>query len=301
MNLLKYTVKYIEHKTKIIRKLIVSDKSFHSKRYELVFNQIPNLKTPRTLNEKICYRLIYDHNEIYTLLADKLKVREYVIKRSPELKMARLINIYESASDIDLSKLPEKFVLKCNHDSGSTIICKDKLTFDIKSSKRKLKLALNKNMYYSTREWQYKNIIPFIICEEYIELFKNRQRSNTPEMLRIHCFDGTAHFTEADFTDEFGSEYVNIYDKNWNLLPFNVEYPNHFEDIKEPTLFSKAIVCAEEISKGIDYCRVDLMLLEESIYFSEVTLSPSRGKIKIIPREWDLRLGSLWKQNITKL
>ncbi|BBS90935.1 hypothetical protein WP7S18C02_15500 [Klebsiella sp. WP7-S18-CRE-02] len=75
-------------------------------------------------------------------------------------------------------------------------------------------------MYYTTREWQYKNITPVILCERYLDLFTNQDRNVTPEMLRIHCFHGVACFIEADFTDDNGCGFINVYDRSWNLQPF---------------------------------------------------------------------------------
>jgi hypothetical protein len=124
-----------------------------------------------TLSEKICHRLVFDRNPFYTLLADKLAVRDYVHAKTKRVKTIPLIGVYHRVDDIDFSTLPERFVLKCNHDSGSTVICKDKDRFEPAKALNKLKLALNKNMYYTTREWQYKSITPVILCEKYIDIF----------------------------------------------------------------------------------------------------------------------------------
>jgi len=132
------------------------------------------------------------------MLADKLAVRAYVSSRTKRVKTVPLIGVYSRASQIDFSALPDKFVLKCNHDSGSTIICTNKAQFNYREACIKLSLALKKNLYYTTREWQYKNIAPSILCEPLIDLFDDADRNITPEMLRIHCFHGVAHYIEAD-------------------------------------------------------------------------------------------------------
>ena len=294
MNKINYQIKYIEYLLRKCRTILTNDISFHADRLREISGTYPDLLNPVTLNEKICHRILFIHNPFYTLLADKLLVRQYVEKRTNLIKLIPLVGVYNRVDDIDFDKLPSKFVLKCNHDSGSAVICTDKTNIDPAKVKCKLKLSLKKNMYYTTREWQYKNIPPVILCEMYLDLFSSKHRSITPEMLRIHCFHGVACFIEADFTDSDGNEFINVYDRAWNLQPFQMEYPNTSADPGEPVLFRQALLASQELAAGIDYCRVDLMLKKDEIYFSEITLSPRRGKLTITPQEWDAKLGKIW-------
>lgn len=294
MNIISYHLKSIEYLLRKFRVCITSDLAFHTAKLKKISGDSPDIINPSTLNEKICHRLVFDHNPLYTMLADKLAVREYIFKKTKLAKTVPLIGVYNRIDDIDFCKLPDKFVLKCNHDSGSSIICTDRENFDYFKALNKLKILLKKNMYYTTREWQYKNIPPSIICEMYIDLFYDRKTKLIPEMLRIHCFHGVACFIEADFTDEEGREFINVYDKSWDLQPFMMEYENTPEPVHEPELFQNALIAAQEIASEIDYCRVDLMLKENDIYFSEITLSPKRGKLQITPDIWNAKLGELW-------
>ncbi|MEF3108938.1 ATP-grasp fold amidoligase family protein [Raoultella sp. WB_B2P2-3] len=294
MNRLNYFLRYSEYLVKILRTHLLNDKEFHTRRLQKISGRKPDLVHPVTLSEKICHRMIYDHNPFYTLLADKLAVREYIYNKTDKLKLAALVGVYSDIQNIDLNSLPDRFVLKCNHDSGSSVICTDKQKFNTARALSSLSLALKKNMYYSTREWQYKNIPPVILCEEYIDLFTGRDKNTTSEMLRIHCFHGIAGVIEADFTDERGNDYINVYDRAWRLQPFLMEYPNTPARIPPPDLLHQAITAAQELSRDLDYCRVDLMLQRDDIYFSEITLSPRRGKLQIYPAEWDIKLGQMW-------
>jgi len=294
MNKLNYSLKYVEYLFRKCRGMMTSDLYFHTAKLNKASQTFVNLKKPITLSEKICHRLVYDRNALYTLLADKLAVREYVRTRSQLVQVIPLIGVYHRAEDIDFSRLPAKFVLKCNHDCGSTVICTDRDNFNPANTLNRLKLALKKNMYYTTREWQYKHITPVILCEMFIDLFSDRDKNVTPEMLRIHCFHGVACFVEADFTDKQGREYINVYDRSWRLQPFQMVYPNTPGPVPEPESFHRAVTAAQELAKEIDYCRIDLMLKENEIYFSEITLSPKRGKLNITPAIWDAKLGDMW-------
>ncbi|MEH5099661.1 ATP-grasp fold amidoligase family protein [Atlantibacter hermannii] len=294
MNTFTRFTRYAEYQLKILRTWFSDDRKFHSARLKKVAGYNPDFINPLTLNEKICHRLIYDRDPFYTLLADKLAVRDYIYSHATGLKIPRLLGVYKHGNDIDFSRLPNQFVLKCNHDCGSTLLCLDKHQFDIPAALRRLNLAMKRNMYYRTREWQYKNIPPVILCEEYIDLFSGNNRETTPEMLRIHCFHGSPYFIEADFTDTQGQGFINVYDREWNLQPLQMEYPNTVHDIPRPALLQQALSSAQSLSKQLDYCRVDLMLQGTDIYFSEITLSPRRGKLTLSPPEWDRTLGEMW-------
>lgn len=300
MNRINYYIKYIEYFFRKYKAIFTTDISFHATKLSKISGTYPDLRNPSTLNEKICHRLIFEHNPFHTMLADKLAVREYVERNTNLVKVVPLIGVYNRVDDISFDKLPAKFVLKCNHDSGSAVICTDKAHFEPAKELNKLKLSLKKNMYYTTREWQYKNILPVIICEMYLDLFSDKDRNVTPEMLRIHCFHGTACFIEADFTDDNGRGFINVYDRAWNLQPFQMEYPNTPTQVNEPESFHKSVIAAQELAKEIDYCRVDLMLKGQDVYFSEITLSPKRGKLKITPAIWDAKLGSMWDLSLAK-
>lgn len=126
MNNATYVLKYTEYLIRKCRSFLITDLHFHTTRLKKASGRIPDIQSPTTLSEKICHRLVYDHNNLYTMLADKLAVRAYVSSRTKRVKTVPLIGVYSRASQVDFSALPDKFVLKCNHDSGSTIICTNK-------------------------------------------------------------------------------------------------------------------------------------------------------------------------------
>ncbi|QZY78812.1 glycosyl transferase [Klebsiella sp. CTHL.F3a] len=291
---LKQTLKYFEYQILKIRSLIISDSYFLSARLKRIYGYKPDIRNPVTLNEKICHRLIYNRDPLFTSLADKLAVRKHISLRTNKVELVPLIGVYNDIREIEPCALPNKFVMKCNHDSGSVIICHDKETFDFPMAMKKINHCLRKNMYYKTREWQYKNIKPVILCEKYIDIYTSQRREVTPEMLRVHCFHGTVGFIEADYSDAKGNEYINVFDSFWNLQPFNMEYPNTPYVVPKPRLLHQAVLASQELSEGIDYCRVDLIVLEQKIYFSEITLSPRRGMLIISPVQWDTTLGRMW-------
>lgn len=293
-------MKKVEYLFKKLRSIVVSDKLYLTNKFIKNIGYIPNFNNPQSFNEKVNYRMLNDRNPLYTQLADKLSARDYVSQKIGDQYLVPILAAYNCAEDINIDKLPERFVLKCNHDSGSSIICQDKSNFDIQKAKDKLSFHLMKNLYYITRERHYKNIPAKIICEQYIDLFANKNRKLVPETCRIHCFSGKPIYAEIDYTDEFGNEYINIYDTQWQLQPVTFGYPNMLEPIAEPALFQEMLTLAKKLVSPFDYCRADFLMSEQTLYFSELTFAPNAGRTKIQPLSWDFRLGELWDQRVSK-
>ncbi|EKT64776.1 ATP-grasp fold amidoligase family protein [Providencia burhodogranariea] len=293
-------MKKVEYLFKKLRSIVVSDKLYLTNKFIKNIGYTPNFNDPKSFNEKVNYRMLNDRNPLYTQLADKLSARNYVSQKIGEQYLVPILAAYNCAEEINIDKLPERFVLKCNHDSGSSIICQNKAEFDLQKAKDKLSFHLKKNLYYITRERHYKNIPAKIICEQYIDLFANKNRKLVPETCRIHCFSGKPIYAEVDYTDEFGNEYINIYDTQWQLQPMTFGYPNMLEPIPEPALFQEMLRLAQRLVSPFDYCRADFLMSDQRLYFSELTFAPSAGRTKIQPLSWDFRLGELWDQRMIK-
>ncbi|HHR6454608.1 TPA: ATP-grasp fold amidoligase family protein [Providencia alcalifaciens] len=292
-------MKTTEYFLKKIRTFIMSDKNYLTSKFIKKLGYYPNFNSPKSFNEKVNFRMIHDRNPLHSQFADKLAVREYVTQTIGQEHIVPILATYQHVDEIDLTKLPQRFVLKCTHDSGSSIICTDKSKFDLQKAKDKLSFHLMKNLYYITRERHYKNIPSQIICEEYIDLFEQKTRKLVPETCRIHCFSGKPVYAEIDYTDEDGTEFINLYDTDWQLQPVSFGYPQMLEPINEPTQFREMLRLAEILVTPFDYCRADFLMAENKLYFSELTFAPNAGRTVITPLSWDFKLGELWEQKIT--
>lgn len=292
--MLKNIFNAIEYQSKVIRSHFLGDLPYRRKKYKKLFGRDLKINNPITLNEKINFRMIFQKNPLFTYMADKLAVRSYVSKAIGGQYLVPLLGVFEKLEYKSFDLLPESFVMKCNHDSGSTIICHDKSKMNKANIIRHFNRKLKENPYYKNREWQYKNITPKILAEEKIDVYNGKNKSTTPEMFRFHCFHGAPYIVEVDFTDETGEEFVNVYDVNWELQPFTISFKNTSYPIEKPMLFEKMINLSEILSTDFDYCRIDLMLAEDRIYFSEITFTPESGQLKISPLEWDAHLGKKW-------
>ncbi|MDR0235198.1 ATP-grasp fold amidoligase family protein [Acinetobacter sp.] len=287
---------HLTYLAKVIRTYFVSDRSYLTKRFLQKLGYLPNIYHPQSFNEKVTSRMIYERDPLHTTLADKLAVREVIVDKNCASHVVPLLGVYHHFREINFDQLPAKFVLKCNHDSGSAMVCKDKNLFDFKKAERNLTRHLKQNMYYLKREWHYKNIKPVILVEEYVELLSDQETQLTITTCRVHCFEGQAQFIEVDIQDQFKNEYSNIYDLNWVLQPFTVDLKNNSPVcLKQPVKLDIMLDLSQTLCLKYGYSRVDFLITHDHIYFSEITLTPNAGRMIISPSEWDSKLGEYWQ------
>ncbi|HBR2801021.1 TPA: glycosyl transferase [Klebsiella pneumoniae] len=299
--MLKQRYKLIEYKFRALRTLFISDENYRRRKFRKIFNKELDLSNPSTLNEKINYRMVFNRDFFLTIIADKLTVRDYVENLVGDKHLVPLLAVFDRITPCDFEELPDSFVIKCNHDSGSAIICHDKNEIDKRKLISHFNRRLRMNPYYTNREWQYKNIQPKIMVEQKLNVFDGKNQDITPEMFRVHCFHKKPVYIEADFTCVNGREYVNIYDSDWVLQPFSLGYRNTPYGIERPCYLDEFLEISAKLATDFDYCRVDLMVENEKVYFSEITLTPESGQLKFSPAEWDLRLGCLWDMPLARI
>lgn len=250
-----------------------------------------NLKHPKTFNEKLQWMKFNERTSFYAMLSDKCAVRDFVKERIGNQYLVKLYGAWNNPEEIDFTILPDKFVLKCNHDSGGLVICNDKSTIDYHSTIRCLNKCLKRQFYYIGREWHYKNIRPKVICEEL--LLDNE--GNLPVDYKISCFNGKADNIMV-CTGRFSKDGVKYYffDKDWNFLRYNKGDENLPKDftLQRPKNLEEMIIIAEKLADDLYYARIDLYNIEGRIYFSEITLCPNSGFDSDITYETDLLLGS---------
>ena len=251
-----------------------------------------NLNSPQTFNEKLQWLKLYDRNPFYSVLCDKYLVKDYIRNHGEgKVKVIPLLGVYDQFEDIDFSKLPNQFVLKTTHDSGTIIICEDKNRFDIESAKRKLNSRLKVKYWLYDREWPYKDIKPRIIAEEYMVDDSGFELKD----YKFFCFNGEPHFIQVDY-GRFTSHKRNFYDTNWNRQRFTLCYPTDWGvEIPKPEELDDMLDVVRLLSSGIPHVRVDLYLINHAIYFGEMTFYHGGGNESFKPVEWDYKLGELIK------
>lgn len=279
-----------EHKLKkfvLSRMHFLPDEVLVKKMFKARMGYKLDLNNPETFNEKLQWLKINDRRDIYTSLVDKYQVKGIVEKEIGEKYVIPTLGVYDSFDDIDFDKLPNQFVIKCTHDSGGLIVCKNKDTFNKKTARKKITKCLKKNFYYNYREWPYKNVKPRIIVEKYME------DKNDGELIdyKVMCFNGKAKMIFT-CTERFGDGLkVTFFDLDWNKLPFARHYPSSDKKIKRPKNLNKMIDFSEKMSCGMPFVRMDWYEIDGALYFGEYTFYPGTGMEEFNPEEWDKKLG----------
>lgn len=250
-----------------------------------------NLDNPKTFNEKMQWLKLYNSLPIKTLLTDKYLVRKYIKKKIGEEYLIPLLGVYDEFEDINFEQLPNKFVIKCNHGSGYNIIVKDKSKLNLTSVKTKLNQWMKTNFaFFNGMELHYRDIQAKIIIEKYMD-----DGTGDIKDYKITCFKGKPKILWVD-SDRHTKHKRNLYDLNWNQLFYkiNTNYET-FPSPKKPKFLKKLLKFASILSKKFIYARIDFYIVNENIYFSEITFSSASGYEEIEPRSLDLLLGSFMK------
>lgn len=275
-----------------------SDKFFLSAIFPLRVGYKLNIKNPTTYNEKLQWLKLYYRKPIMSTMVDKIEAKNYVSKIIGSEFIIPTIAIYSSVDEIDWDKLPKQFVLKCTHDSGGIVVCKNKDNLNIEVAKKKLRAGLKTSYYALNREWPYKNVIPRIIAEHYMEDESGYELKD----YKWFCFDGEpkALFIASDRQVKGEETKFDFFDADFNHLPFTNGHPNTSKEIKKPAGFETMKKLAAQLSKGFPHLRVDFYDINGKVYFGELTFYHWSGMKPFIPRDWDYKFGemiSLPKEN----
>lgn len=245
------------------------------------------VNNPCTFNEKLQWLKLYDRRPEYTKMVDKYRVKNYVGKIIGDDFIIPTLAVWDRFEDIDFDKLPNHFVLKCTHDSGGVVICRDKNKFKIKEAEKKIKKHLKRNYYWGGREWPYKNVKPRIIAEQYLDSVDGLVD------YKLMCFNGEVKclFVCTRRLSKEGLR-VTFYDLDWNIMPFTRKYPKEEIPMQKPYSLDKMVKAAQKISSGYPFMRVDFYEIDKKPLFGEITLYPGSGMEPFSPKEWDYTLGS---------
>ena len=289
-------IKYMKHPSNILLYLMnenffkwIPDKKYIKIKYKLEMNKKLNLQNSQTFNEKLQWLKLYDRNPAYTKMVDKYEAKKYVADIIGKEYIIPTLGVWENFGDIDFSKLPNQFVLKCTHDSGGLVICRDKSKLNMKDARRKINKSLKRNYFYSGREWPYKNVKPRIIVEKYMV---DESKTELKDY-KIFNFNGIPQFVQVDF-NRFKDHQRKLYSINWKELDFNFVYPiNKKVKINRPENLKKILELAKKIAKDHPFLRTDFYVINDKIYFGEITFFPEAGFGKFVPEKWDRKLGDM--------
>ena len=296
MSIFKKICSAIKHPYKIVLYLnekgfhrFISDKVYLKNAYKSGMGKKLNIKSPKTYNEKLQWLKLYDRNPLYTSLVDKYEVKKYIADKIGEEYVIPTLGVWDNFDDIDFDTLPNQFVLKCTHDSGGLVICKDKNHLDIESARKRIETSLKRNYFWFGREWPYKNVKPRIIAETYIEDHETKELRD----YKFFCFNGEvkALFVASERQKKGEEVKFDFFDTDFNHLPIRQGHPNAVTPPSPPSQFEKMKQFSRELSKDFPHVRVDFYESNGKIYFGELTFYHFSGMKPFHPEEWDYTFG----------
>ncbi len=271
---------------------LFNDRAYLKILFRCIMEKPLDLDTPLTFNEKLQWLKLYNRDPEYKNLVDKYEVRKYVSERIGEEYLIPLIGVYDGFDEIDIESLPNEFVIKCTHDSGSVVIVKDKSQADWKAIKKKICKALKKNQYLKCREWVYKGLKPRIIIEQRIKEDSNGKLKD----YKFFCFDGEPQFSFVATDRDLGNKGLKFdyFDADFKLLPVRqVSHPSSGIQQDKPINYDMMLDISRKLSKGFPHVRIDLYNLGGRIYFGEYTFYHHGGLVKFVPEEYDRIFGDM--------
>lgn len=296
--MIKKIINCLMHPSKILfyfasRNIIkMDDESYLKLSYKVLMGKKLDLNNPKKFSEKLQWLKLNDRQDIYTTMVDKYGVKEYVARKIGDEYIIPTLEVYSSFDEIDFSKLPESFVLKCTHDSGGNIVCRDKSKLDFLKSKKKIESTMKKNFYYAAREWPYKNVKPRIIVEQFM---KDENQKNGLIDYKFYCFHGKPQFLYvSEGLENHSTAKISFLNLDYSFADFQRLDYQHFRNLPvKPVNYNKMIEIATELSQNIPFVRVDLYEINNKVYFSELTFSPCGGFMKFEPEKYDEKIGEM--------
>ena len=270
---------------------LIPDKPYVELMYWLNMGKKLNLKNPVTFNEKLQWLKLYNHNPEYTVMVDKVKAKEYVAKLIGEEHIIPTLGVWDDPDDIDFDALPNQFVLKCNHNSGTGMcICRDKSKLDIEKVKAKLRKGLKENYFVRWREWPYKNVPRKILAEKFMVDESGTELTD----YKWFCFNGEPYMMYVSH-DNAEHATTDFFDMNYNRLPLRMKDPNSDNPPTKPKEFEEMREYAKVLSRHIPFLRVDFYVISHKVYFGELTFFHNAGFCKVKPDKWNEKLGNMIK------
>ena len=248
-----------------------------------------NLDNPQTFSEKLQWLKLYNRQPYYTKLVDKYLVKDIVGNKIGQEYIIPTLGVYKHFDDINFESLPNQFVLKCNHDSGSIVVCLDKQKFNITEAKSFLEKCLANNYYIASREWPYKNVERRIIAEPYMK------DDNNPLLTdyKFYCFNGEPKVLYVSYgLADHDTAFISYMTLDWKPAPFHrPDFQEYTEFPPRPQSFDKMIEIAKTLSTDMPFVRVDFYEINKKPYFSEMTFFPGDGLTPFEPVEYDVKFG----------
>jgi hypothetical protein len=266
------------------------DRAAVNSSYYRTFGRLPDLKSPRTFNEKIAWRKLYQRDPRFTLFADKIAVKAEIERLVGARHVIETLWTGEKPEQIPFETLRAPYVVKASHSWDGNFFVRSGADVDRPRVLAGLGERLRTSHAEWSREWAYRGIPRRILVERMIET----PGGEPPTDYKFCVYHGRAHFVTVHWGRDVRPT-ANFYDRDWNLLPVSLGVPNRPEPVAKPERWEEMLAVAEKIGAEFDFVRVDLYAPPGKVLFGETTFYPGAGNTLFDPPEWDLKLGEPWR------
>ncbi|HCJ48262.1 MAG TPA: hypothetical protein DHW40_02850 [Microbacterium sp.] len=265
---------------------------------------------PETFREKVRYKMLRDRRPIIVTFADKVAVRDHVANVVGAQYLPYVHAIVASGPALGEQQLPEEFVMKPSHGSGTAVIVSQRAPAEAR-------LPTDGNWVYRhvrpehapvsqliaiaedwlsqlygqgpNREWVYGRVPRRVIVEELLTDGDGR----IPDDYKFFVFHGRCRYIQVD-RGRFGTRTQDFFRPDWTHLPLSGGPPWAPVPLPRPAALDEMIAIAERLATGTDFVRVDLYDLGERVVFGELTSFPAGGDSPFDPEEFNAEFGSWW-------
>ncbi len=264
---------------------IRDDKRILKRQVRQALNRKLELTNPVFFNDKIQWLKLYWRNEKASSLVDKYEVREYVKSKGYPGILIKCYGVYDDFQEINFDLLPDKFVIKSTNGSGNVYIVKDKSSLNLKALSKIVNSWMRQKFHNFHVEWVYEQVKNRIIIEEFLNI-----NNESPSDFKFLCFNGEPRVFFVTYDREIELK-IDFYDLDWNKLPFHRVYKNSTRIEKKPLMYDKILQLCRVLSAEFPFVRVDLYIVGDQIYFSELTFFPGSGLEAFTPEIYDKVIG----------
>lgn len=290
------TLYFLRNPRKIVAGLLlhfgrrVPDRLYLKLLYWACMGERLDLGNPRTFNEKLQWLKLYDRRDEYTTMVDKVEAKKWVAERIGEQYVIPTLGVWERPEDIDFDALPDKFVMKTNHDSGQVCICTDKSKLDREKVRREMAASLRRDYYLTGREWPYKNVRRRILAEQYLECGSSSDLVD----YKFFCFGGEPRFIQV-IQNRRTRETIDFFDLEWRHQEFvGLSVSSRAEQMPEaPETLAEMIAVARAVAVRNPFSRIDLYEVNGKVYFGEITFYPAGGFGRFQPEAYNEIIGEM--------
>lgn len=253
--------------------------------------RFPRIVSPRSFNEKVLWRMLFDRRELLRTAADKLAARRHAGEILGHDLLPELYFVTDRPETIPFDTLPDRFVVKATHGCNWVHLVTDKQLESYPAIVDRCRAWLRSNYFHACREWAYKTITPRILVEEFLG-----DANGVPPMdFKFLVFDGRVRFIQVD-KGRFADHRRSFFDPDWRRLEMRYGRWDLIEtEIRPPSRLADMIAAAERLGRGIDFLRADFYDLGERIVFGEITMTPGAGLSLFTPASFDYEVGRYWR------